>query len=138
MGSPQSGTDTQPLTLSCRALRPLLSHFQKTQRPGQFEAAIAEAGLPPDIDAAFLAHENNWVSFETGQKLLDALWKRSGDPLFPRKAGLLLATPEALGLAYSALRAFGSPALSYRATLANAAIYNRGGHFHLESLSARR
>lgn len=129
---------TMPAEIACRPLRSLLAYFRQTHGSEPLEEALAAAELPAQVDVAFLEHEDNWVSFDVGQRLLDVLTEASGDPQFPRKAGHMIMTREVLGVAYGPLKAFGTPKLCYRKTLDYSELYNRVGTYTVSHLSSRR
>src|SRR4051794_24292702 len=97
--------------LSCRPLRALLAYFQELRGRETLERVVAELGLGPGIDLDYLEHENHWIGFESGQRLIDRLSDASGDQSFPRRAGLRMASSDALGVGYHFLKAFGTPRL---------------------------
>jgi response regulator RpfG family c-di-GMP phosphodiesterase/signal transduction histidine kinase len=122
--------------LSNRILRPLLIHFRKQHGEDTLKTVVASLQLGEGIDLQFLEDETGWLSFDNGQRLIDTLCQ--GDPLFARQAGRATATPESLGMAYSILKAFGSPQLCYRKTLEVSSLYNRAGAFSLTELGRSR
>lgn len=121
--------------LSCRGLRSLFLHFRESRGEAELQAVLAELQLPKGIDLTYLENEANWVGFDLGQRLVDALTEAADDPLFPRRAGLRVIEREVLGIFYGPLKAFGSPRLCYRQLLANSAVFNRTGTFELESIT---
>jgi signal transduction histidine kinase len=137
-GQTDGASAAMPAELACRPLKSLLVHFRHTYGQERLREVLAAAHLPPQVDGEFLESENNWVSFEVGQRVMDTLAEASGDPQFPRKAGLVTMQREVLGVAYGLLRAFGTPKMCYRRTLENSALYNRVGTYGVERLGRRR
>ncbi len=123
--------------LSVRVIKSLLVFFRETYGQDRLAAAIAGAQLDP-LEAKSLENDDNWLPFEIGQRLLDALSEASGDPLFPRRAGQTTLSKEGLGFAYSVLKAFGTPGLCYRKTLELAPLYNRAGKFEVHEVGRNR
>ena len=132
-----TGTTKLP-ELSCRPLRALLAYFQELHGRERLERVVAELGLGPGIDLAFLEQEDHWIGFEAGQKLIDRLTDVSNDASFPRRAGLRMASSDALGVGYHFLKAFGTPRLCYRKVLEISPVYNRAGSFTLMRLGRNR
>ncbi len=128
----------EPEELSCRPLRVLLHVFRRFRGEEALRAALHGLRLPPGVDLAYLEDEHRWVSAGVAQQLIDALTEASGDPSFPRRAGLQMATREALGVGYHFLWAFGSPRVCYRRVLEMSPLYNKVGTFSLKRLSATR
>ncbi len=128
----------EPGELSCRPLRVLLTAFRQSQGEEALRSALSHLQLPPGVDLTYLEDENHWVSFALGQQLIDALTEASGDPSFPRRAGLQMATREGLGVGYHFLKAFGTPRLCYRRVLEISSVYNRVGSFSLKRLGRTR
>jgi response regulator RpfG family c-di-GMP phosphodiesterase/signal transduction histidine kinase len=124
--------------LSNRILKPLLIQFRRQQGVASLREIVSSLGLGGGIDVAFLEDDTGWVSFSDGQRLIDALCVGSGDPQFARRAGQVTASAEALGMAYTILKAFGSPELCYRKTLEVSKLYNRAGAFSLTQLGRSR
>ena len=124
--------------LSSRILKSLVVYFRSTYGREKLEETLSSAGLDPGIQTV-LENESTWVSFEIGQRLIDALTEASGDPQFPRKAGHITMSREILGFFHSVLRAFGNPRLSYRKTIVDLSpMYNRAGRFELQKLGRNR
>jgi putative nucleotidyltransferase with HDIG domain len=131
---PTQGADAAP-ELSCRPLKSMFLAFRRLRGDAALQAALAEANV--SLPLRYLEDESNWISFALSQRILDALSEASGVPDFPRHAGLLLATPEVLGFAYSGLKAFGSVKHCYQKTLERApGQYNKVGSFRVISLDA--
>lgn len=118
--------------ISCRPLKCMIVTFRKLKGAAALDASLQRAGVT--LPLSFLDDENNWVSFALAQRLLDQFTLDSGLPDFPRRAGLALATPEVLGIAWSAFKAFGTPRILYQKTVDFAPQYNRMGHFTVRSL----
>ena len=121
--------------LSCRGLRALLLHFRHTRSEAELKTVVAGLVLPAGVDLAYLEDEANWVGFDVGQQIIDALTAAANDPLVPRRAGLTVIDREVLGVFYGPLKALGSPHRCYQQVLANGGVYNRTGNFELASLN---
>ncbi len=121
--------------LSCRPLRAMLLHFRRTYGPATLQRALQEAQLPEGVDLPYLEREDNWLSFEVCARVVDALCDAAADPAFPREAGLAIATPAVLGLAYGLLRAFGTPQLCYQKTFERSHLFNRVGTYKVAKLT---
>ena len=121
--------------LSVRPLRSLLNYYSKTYGDQRLYAVVKQANLGSDVDLAYLQNENNWVSFAVGQRLIDILDETSGDPEFIRKAGLVLASKETLGFAFTVFKAFGTPKSCYAHLFKTLHLYNRVGIFRILKLS---
>ena len=128
-----TGPDAVP-ELSCRPLKCMFLAFRRLRG----DAALREtlASLDVDLPLVYLEDESNWISFALSQRILDALSTASGVTDFPRRAGLLLATPEVLGFAYSGLKAFFSVRVCYARTLERSAAFNKVGAFTIRELEA--
>jgi putative nucleotidyltransferase with HDIG domain len=122
--------------ISCRPLRCMIVTFRAQKGEAALLSSLESADVP--LPLAFLENENNWVSFALAQRILDQLSTDSGSPDFPRLAGLSLATPDVLGLAHSALKAFGNPRQAYQRLIENSPQYNRVGAFDLRLLGRTR
>jgi signal transduction histidine kinase len=85
----------------------------------------------PSLSLNYLRTPTNFISQRFLESLTELLMKESGDTHFLRRAGLFLATPEALGFAYYMLRAFGSVPVCYRKTVELTPSYNRVGSFEI-------
>ncbi len=133
-GAPTQEADAVP-ELSCRPLKSMFLAFRRLRGDAALQAALANAKT--NLPLNYLEDESNWISFALSQRILDALSDASDVHDFPRRAGLLLATPEVLGFAYSGLKACGSVKLCYEKTLERAAgQYNKVGSFRVISLGA--
>ena len=132
--APTQEADAVP-ELSCRPLKSMFLAFRRLRGDAALQAALADAKA--NLPLSYLEDESNWISFALSQRILDALSNASEVPDFPRRAGLLLATPEVLGFAYSGLKACGSVKLCYQKTLERApGQYNKVGSFGVKSLGA--
>jgi putative nucleotidyltransferase with HDIG domain len=118
--------------ISCRPIKCMVLTFRKLRGEEALVRSLAKAGV--DLPLSFLEDENNWVSFALSQRILDQLSIDSGIDDFPRRAGLAIGTQEVLGLAYSLLKAFGSPKLVYQRIVDIGAQANRMGTFSILSL----
>ncbi|MBS2021033.1 MAG: response regulator [Deltaproteobacteria bacterium] len=130
---PTQSSDAVP-ELSCRPLKCMFLSFRKLKGEAALVKALADAGVT--LPLSYLENESNWISFSLSQRILDALSEQSGVTDFPRRAGLTLATPEVLGFAYSALKAFGNVKLCYAQTLQRSTSFNKIGTFHIVELDA--
>jgi response regulator RpfG family c-di-GMP phosphodiesterase/signal transduction histidine kinase len=128
-------SETTP-ELSNRLMKSLLVHFKNQFGDGALRRVIDEMALGPEVDTAYLLDATSWISFETGQKIIDGLTKASGDSQFPRLAGRIMATREILGTAWTILKAFGSPQLCYRETMDRSRFFNRIGAFDVRKLDS--
>jgi response regulator RpfG family c-di-GMP phosphodiesterase/signal transduction histidine kinase len=124
--------------LSHRILKPLLILFRREHGEARLREVVASLALADHGELSDLEDETGWVSFDDGQRLIDALCAASGDPQFARRAGQATASREGLGMAYTILKAFGSPELCYRKTLEVSSLYNRAGTFTLGHLERSR
>lgn len=121
--------------IACRVLRAVALQFQDTFGPERLRAEYARLGLPLSLEQAI--DPTNYVSFDFLVRFVDALTEASGDPLLPKKAGHLTASPRALGFMYHLLRAVGTPKLAYEKTIQLSPTYNRVGTFTIEKLTDR-
>ncbi len=121
--------------LSTRPLRPLIIYFDKLHGKKELQTVFQKANLGLEINLAYLYDENNWVSFEVGQRIIDILDENSDDPEFVKHAGLLVASKEMLGFAYTAFKAFGSPKACYGQLFKGLSLFNRVGEFSLLKLT---
>lgn len=117
--------------LSVLTIKSLLIAFRMQRGQGALETALA--GLPVSLD--YMGDRRNWVSFSLLECVLSRLTDASGDPGFPRMAGRMTVSEEALGFTYSVMRGVGSPRLLYRYLFGNAHLYNRVGRMELVKLS---
>ena len=121
--------------LSCRAIRSLIVYFSKMHGERQLQAVIDLANLGSEVNLDYLNDENNWISFEVGQRIIDILDENSGDPEFIKKAGLILASKENLGFAFSVIKSFGNPKACYGQQFKTLHLYNRVGEFNILELT---
>jgi putative nucleotidyltransferase with HDIG domain len=110
--------------------------FRKLRGEEELRRSLSRAGV--DLPLGYLEDENNWVSFALAQRILDRLSEDSGIDDFPRRAGLAIGTQEVLGLAWSLLKAFGSPKLIYQRIVDIGGQANRVGSFAVVSLDQTR
>ncbi len=99
--------------LSCRVVKPILFYLQDRYDMRTLELFIGETGL----DLEFLENENNWVSFEYYNQLLQRLVDFTKNPRAPFEAGYYVLSKESYGFFYSilsVLKLFGSPKIAYR------------------------
>lgn len=121
--------------IACRVLRAVALQFQDTFGAERLRAEYDRLGLPLSLEQAI--DPSNYVSFDFLVRFVDALTEASGDPLLPKKAGHLTASPRALGFMYHLLRAVGTPKLAYEKTIQLSPTYNRVGTFTIEKLTDR-
>ncbi len=131
--APQTASSDAVAELSCRPLRSMFVAFRKLKSEDELRASLQRAGVT--LPLSFLEDVNNWTSFALSQRILDQLSIDSGVPDFPRRAGLTLCTPEVLGFAFSAVKAFGTPRLVYQRVVDLTAQLNRVGALTVLSLS---
>ncbi|MGQ0505679.1 MAG: ATP-binding response regulator, partial [Myxococcaceae bacterium] len=124
--------------LSCRPMRSMFSAFRQGYGEEKLRETIARLELPSNMGLASLEDENHWIPLEVAQRILVALTEASGDPSFPRQAGLQLASRDGLGVGFHFLKAFGTPKLCYRKVLEISPVYNRVGKFTLNRLGRNR
>ncbi|WP_257463281.1 ATP-binding response regulator [Archangium lipolyticum] len=114
----------------------LLLYFEHTYGVARLEDVWARHR--PSLSLEYLRTTTNFISLRFLESLAELLVKESGDVHFMRKAGLFLASPEALGFAYYMLRAFGSVPVCYRKTIDLSPSFNRVGHFEILRLERGR
>jgi hypothetical protein len=120
--------------LSCRIMKPLLIYFGRLKGEEALREAIRRSGAPPEIDVEYIADQNNWISLEVGQMILDTLSEESGDPDFPHNAGRVTGTREGMGFAYTMARGFGTVRACYAKAVQIASVFNRAGVFKIHEL----
>lgn len=126
--------DSRP-EISCRAVSGLALAFEHLYGRERLQSAYAQVRSPLPLEAVL--NPENYVSFDFLVRMTDALTEESGDPQFPRKAGLDTASPRALGFVFHMLRAVGTPKVCYEQTIKLGPTYNRVGHFTVEKLTDR-
>lgn len=126
--------DSQP-EISCRAVSGLALAFEHLYGRERLQKAYARLGSALSLEDVL--NPENYVSFDFLVRLTDALTEESGDPQFPRKAGLDTASPRALGFVFHMLRAVGTPKVCYEQTIKLGPTYNRVGRFTVEKLTNR-
>ena len=130
-------SETTP-ELSNRIIKSLLVYFKNQFGEAALRRVIDDAALGSGVDTTYLLDGTSWISFDTGQKIIDILTSASGDAQFPRRAGRITATKEILGTAWTILKAFGSPQLCYRETFDRSRFFNRIGAFDVKQLDSSR
>lgn len=95
------------------------------------DALLARIGT---LDRSYLLEDSNYLSLDYACRLVDAFVEATGDPGFPRKAGMTTVTPEALGFPYYVLRAISTPRLAFQKAVEIARKLNRVGTFDLDAL----
>ncbi len=130
---------TQPAPqISNRILKSLLVYFRGLRGEAELRQAVESAALGEGVDLAYLEDISNWVSFDDGQRLIDALSADSKDPNFARRAGRITATRAILGPGWTILKAFGSPRTCYRETASRSRFFSRAGDFDVVELTRSR
>lgn len=126
------------MELSCRAVMSLLLCFEKEFDGEVLNRVIEKANFGGGVDLHYLYNENNWISFDAGQRLIDILDDESNNPNFIADAGMMVASREVLGYVYSILMAVGNPKMCYKHVFANLHIFNRVGEFKIMELTRTR
>ncbi len=122
--------------LSVRAVSALLLYFQTQYGRERLENLWRRENLGLSLD--YLAATTNFVSLNFLENLCELLVQETGDPRLCRKAGSFTARPEAIGFAFYAVKAFGSPRACYKKMIELSPTYNRVGEFSVEHIDDRR
>ncbi len=130
---PQERVPDDAPELSVRAVSVLLVYFRKEYGEERLRQLWKKYELGLSLD--YLATLTNFISFQFLVRLVDALVTESGDPDFTRKAGRLVATPEAVGFLFHAVRTFGTAKAVYVKTVELYPTLNRVAQLSIESLS---
>jgi response regulator RpfG family c-di-GMP phosphodiesterase/signal transduction histidine kinase len=119
--------------MSCRAAMNFGLYFESTYGRERLEKAYRSMGEA--LPLSYIFDPKNFISFEFGCKLIDALADESGDPDFAMKAGKFIASPQALGFVYHMLRALGTPRLAYEKLISIGPTFNKVGEFKIDAIS---
>jgi signal transduction histidine kinase len=122
--------------VSVRAVAVLLLYFRREYGEERLRQLWPKYKLGLSLE--YVTTMTNFMSLRFLERLAEALIAESGDPAFPRKSGLLAATPEALGFLFHLLRTFGTPEQCYRKTVEFFPTLNRIGSFTIESMDNNR
>ncbi|XXF75878.1 ATP-binding protein [Myxococcaceae bacterium GXIMD 01537] len=122
--------------VSVRAVVVLLLYFRREYGEERLRQAWQRHGLGLSLE--YVSTMTNFMSLRFLERLAEALIAESGDPVFPRKSGLLASTPEALGFLYHLVRTFGTPEQCYRKMVELFPTLNRVGSFTIESVANNR
>jgi response regulator RpfG family c-di-GMP phosphodiesterase/signal transduction histidine kinase len=122
--------------VSCRALASASQYFEKAYGRERLNGVFATLGIEQTVKQ--LSDPAAFTSHEVATRLLVALAKAADDPSFSFRAGLSVASPEALGFAYYLLRSFASPQVGYRKVIELAPSYNRAATFTIDELTPTR
>jgi len=115
--------------ISSRAMKPLLVYAQTQFGEKWLVDRLREMRLGDVLSLDYLLDDNNWISFEAGQRIIDHLDESVDDPLFIEKAAKLTMSREVVGLAVTMLRAFSNPKFAYAILFKNLELFNRVGKF---------
>ncbi|WP_317987907.1 ATP-binding protein [Hyalangium gracile] len=119
--------------IGVRALAFVLLYFRRHYGEQRLREFWARQGFKLSLE--YVSTMTNFVSLDFLERLVEALVIESGDPALPRKASMLIATPDALGFLFHIFRTFGTPASCYRKMVELGATFNRVGQFSIEVLS---
>jgi signal transduction histidine kinase len=119
--------------LSVRAIGVLLLYFEREFGRERLMELWRRKGLSLSLE--YVTTMTNFVSMRFIERVIEALIEESGDPAFMRKAGMLTASPQALGFLFHILRTFGNPAQTYLKLVELGPTVNRVGAFTIEKLS---
>jgi signal transduction histidine kinase len=135
---PQTQEETAPNApeVSVRTTSTLLLYFER--RFGKERLHRLWIDHPLSLSLEYLSTSTNFISLRFLEEFAELLVKESGDVQFMHKAGLFMATPDALGFAYYLFRALGSVAVCYRKVVELTPSYNRMGAFDIELLERGR
>ncbi len=122
--------------IGVRVTSTLLLYFERRYGAAQLADVFRRHAFSLSLD--YLRTTTNFISLPFLERLADVLVAESKDPQFMRKAGLSMASPDALGFAYYMIRAFGSLEICFRKTVELTASFNRVGHFEIEQLERER
>ncbi len=118
--------------LGVRAVGVLLLYFEREYGRERLLEMWRRRGFSLSLE--YVTTMTNFVSLNFIERIIDALITESGDPAFMRKAGMLTASPQALGFLFHILRTFGNPAQTYRKMVELQPTFNRAGAFTIEKL----
>jgi signal transduction histidine kinase len=122
--------------IGVRVTSTLLHYFERRYGAAQLADVFRRHTFGLSLD--YLRTATNFISLPFLERLADVLVAESGDSQFMRKAGLSMASPEALGFAYYMVRAFGSLEIVFRKTVELTPSFNRVGNFEIELLERER
>jgi PAS domain-containing protein len=109
----QPDSDLTKAELSCRVIRSLVFYLKDRYDQETLERFIGETGLT----LSYLEDENNWISFEYNNMLLDKTVEFTKNSNAPFEAGSYVLSRESYGFLYSllsVLKVFGSPRIAYQ------------------------
>ncbi|HEX8434113.1 ATP-binding protein [Archangium sp.] len=130
--TPVAQTPDDAPELGVRAVGVLLLFFEREYGRERLVEMWRRRGFSLSLE--YVTTMTNFVSLNFIERIIDALVIESGDPAFMRKAGMLTASPQALGFLFHILRTFGNPAQTYRKMVELQPTYNRAGAFTIEKL----
>jgi signal transduction histidine kinase len=122
--------------VSVRAVATFLLYFRREYGEARLLETWERGQLGLSLD--YVTTMTNFVSLRFVERVIELLIEESGDPALPRKAGLLTASPDALGFLFHIFRTFGTPELCYRKTVELGPTFNRVGTFTIESMDNTR
>lgn len=109
--------------LSCRVIRSLVFYLKDRYDQATLEAFLESTGLSLE----YLIDENNWISFDYNNMLLEKVVEFTGNPRAPFEAGSYVLSKESYGFFYSilsVLKVFGSPKVAYQQVAHMGATFN--------------
>ncbi len=130
--TPVAQTPDDAPELGVRAVGVLLLFFEREYGRERLVEMWRRRGFSLSLE--YVTTMTNFVSLNFIERIIDALITESGDPAFMRKAGMLTASPQALGFLFHILRTFGNPAQTYRKMVELQPTFNRAGAFIIEKL----
>jgi signal transduction histidine kinase len=132
--APRGGDPDDAPHVGVRAVMFILLYFR--QQHGEQRLVEFWQRQNFSLSLEYVSTMTNFVSLGFLERLVEALIAETGDPALPRKAGMLIATPKALGFPYHIMRTFGTPASCYWKTVELLPTFNRVGHFSIEALES--
>ncbi len=109
--------------LSCRVIRSTVFYLRDRYDQETVEKFFAETGL----SAEYLEDENNWISFDYNNRLLEKIVEFTHNPNAPFEAGYYVLSRQSYGFFYSILsllKVFGSPRVAYQQIAKMGATFN--------------
>ncbi len=116
-------TNLTKAELSCRVIRSLIFYLKDRYDQKTLEKFIGDTGLSLE----YLEDENNWISFEYNNMLLEKVVEFTKNPDAPFEAGSYVISKESYGFFYSilsVLKVFGSPKMAYQQIAKMGATFN--------------
>ena len=124
------GPNNIKMEVNCRTARCVLLYFENKYGKEKLKEFISSTGMSLE----HLEDENNWISFDYWNKLLDMLVDYTGDPDSVYECGIYTASKAAWGLFSPVWTFLGSPRGTYGLLPMVGAMFSRIGNYEIKEL----